>query len=140
MKRSLSKLKQTAKLRFPADPAKQAAYIRRVRDAADHLDAHYYWMGRDAWARLKAEIIAEHGERPRLGSAPQSPIPNPQSRPRGLPLGDWAERTIDVVTGGRGKRIAQRVAKAAGKSDCGCGARQAALNRLGARLAGGGPQ
>ena len=45
-------------------------------------------------------------------------------------LGDVVERAIDKVTLGQGKKIATRVAKLAGKSDCGCNRRRDKLNEM----------
>lgn len=49
-------------------------------------------------------------------------------KPRGL--GDAVESTINAVTLGQGKRIAQGIAKAVGAKDCGCARRREKLNKL----------
>lgn len=54
-----------------------------------------------------------------------------EPRRSGRGVGDWVERIIDKVSGGNAKRAARAVAKATGKSGCGCAKRRAALNRLG---------
>ena len=60
---------------------------------------------------------------------------------RGKPppgLGDLVEAAIDRVTFGAAKAIADKVARLAGKKDCGCKKRKDRLNRLGERIRGGG--
>lgn len=51
----------------------------------------------------------------------------PRGSRRGL--GDLVSVFVSFVTLGTGKRVANRVAAARGKSECGCAARKAALNR-----------
>ncbi len=57
--------------------------------------------------------ICKHRERNRVG------------------LGDVVEWIIKKLSFGSAKPVAKKVAKAAGKQDCGCQKRRAALNRIG---------
>lgn len=58
----------------------------------------------------------------------------PKPPPPGL--GDRIEQAIDILSLGQGKRIAQKIARKRGKSDCGCNKRKQKLNELGKRLTG----
>ena len=53
-------------------------------------------------------------------------------RRSGNGLGDWVEWIIDKATAGRAKKVAAKK-----KGGCGCAARKAALNRIGAKKNGG---
>ena len=45
-------------------------------------------------------------------------------------LGDLAEKIINIITLGYGKRIATAIAKLLGYKDCGCDKRKEAMNKL----------
>lgn len=57
------------------------------------------------------------------------PEPRWIGQPEGPGLGDRVERTIDAVSLGTAKPIAQALAHALGLDDCGCDARREMLNR-----------
>lgn len=66
MIRSIVKLHASAKIRFPEDADARQKYIDRVLQASDRHDDRVYEITPDAFDRLKAEIVAEFGSRPRL--------------------------------------------------------------------------
>lgn len=95
MIRSIKKLKQSGELRFPGDESNQEEYVRKHLDVSTEHDAETYTISSEAFAALKKEIVAEHGERPKLIK---------QSSPKiSRGLGDTLEKTIQTVSFGKVK-------------------------------------
>lgn len=62
LRRSLAKLKATAKVRYPSNAPAQAAYVQRVLDASEGHDVTAYTIRESAFHALRHEL----GERPRI--------------------------------------------------------------------------
>ena len=45
-------------------------------------------------------------------------------------VGDWIAKVIEIISLGTGKKFATKIANLLGFEDCGCSARQKALNKL----------
>jgi uncharacterized protein (UPF0216 family) len=66
MKRSVEKLIQTAKQRFPCDKETQDIYINLHYKYSDKYDDNSYYIDRQNWSKLKQEVEQKYGQRKRL--------------------------------------------------------------------------
>jgi len=94
-----------------------AGYLQDVLAHATNITATHYEIADEVFEALKRKYRSAKPKR-RRG------------------LGDIIAAAINVVTFGYGRRLADAIARAIGKTGCGCSQRQDSLNRLGSYIAG----